>query len=100
MRADPEPEIGEEPNEEVREHDPEDRATRAPSAPNSSVVRRYSRRMSRRRAPIAFIAAISPVCSPISVDIVLDTSTSAVSSASSVMIVNMPPSFSNSDLPG
>jgi hypothetical protein len=40
--------------------------------------------MSRRRAPIAFIDAISPVWSPISVVIVFDTSTSADSSASSV----------------
>ena len=43
----------------------------------------------RRLPPIAFIAAISPVCSPISVLIVFDSSTSADSSASSVTTVMM-----------
>ena len=56
--------------------------------------------MSRRRAPIAFIAAISPVCSPISVVIVFDTSTSADSSASSVMMFRTPAMLSKSALPG
>ena len=56
--------------------------------------------MSRRRAPIAFIAAISPVCSPISVVIVLETSTSADSSASSVMTFSTPAMLSTFSLPG
>jgi hypothetical protein len=46
------------------------------------------------------MAAISPVCSPISVAMVLDSSTSAVSSASSVTTVKTPLSLSNSSLPG
>jgi hypothetical protein len=56
----------------------------APSAPRSVAVRRYTFRICFRPAPIAFIVAISGVCSPIIVVIVLDSSTSAPTSASSV----------------
>ena len=56
--------------------------------------------MSRRRAPIAFIAAISAVCSLTSVVIVFDSSTSAETSASSVTTFRMLAIASKSDLPG
>ena len=56
----------------------------APSAPSSMAVRRYTRRICLRPAPIAFIVAISGVCSLTSVLIVLDSSTSAPRRASSV----------------
>jgi hypothetical protein len=61
----------------------------APSAPSSAAVRMYTRRICSRPAPIAFIVAISGVCSPISVVIVLESSTSAPIRASSVTTKRM-----------
>jgi hypothetical protein len=58
------------------------------------------RRMSRRLAPIAFIAAISPVCSPMSVLIVFESSTRADSSATSVTTVMTLETFSKPSLYG
>ena len=56
-----------------------------PTAPSSIAVLTYTAAICRRRPPIAFIAPISPVCSATSVVIVLAISTSAESSASTVI---------------
>ena len=71
-----------------------------PSAPSMSAVRTYTAVICRRLAPIAFIVAISPVCSPTSAVIVLATRTSAESSARIAMMSNSCEKSSSSCSPG